>query len=39
MAVATVESARHVDHDGTRSWFCGPGCEDAFRSDPAAFGQ
>jgi len=37
MTVATVESVRHLDHDGTRYWFCGAGCEDAFRSDPAAF--
>ena len=38
MTVATVASARHVDHDGVRYWFCGAGCEDAFRSDPAAYG-
>jgi xanthine dehydrogenase accessory factor len=37
MTVATVDSARHVDHDGVRYWFCGAGCEEAFLSDPAAF--
>jgi xanthine dehydrogenase accessory factor len=38
MTVATTGSSRHVDHAGTRHWFCGAGCEEAFRSDPAAFG-
>jgi xanthine dehydrogenase accessory factor len=37
MTVATVGSARHLDHDGHRYWFCGAGCEQAFRSDPAAY--
>lgn len=37
MTVAAVESSRHVDHEGTRYWFCGSGCEDAFRADPGAF--
>ena len=30
MTVAAVESTRHVDRDGVRYWFCGPGCEQAF---------
>lgn len=30
MTVAAVDSTRHVDRDGVRSWFCGPGCEQAF---------
>lgn len=37
MSVAAVESSRHIDHDGTRHWFCGSGCEDAFRANPDAF--
>jgi xanthine dehydrogenase accessory factor len=37
MTVATLDSSRHVDHGGTRYWFCGAGCEDAFRTNPAAF--
>jgi xanthine dehydrogenase accessory factor len=38
MLVAAVDSSLHVDHDGTRYWFCGSGCVDAFRADPVAFG-
>jgi xanthine dehydrogenase accessory factor len=30
MTVAAVETTRHVDVDGVRHWFCGPGCEEAF---------
>lgn len=37
MEVAAVESSRHVDRDGVRHWFCGSGCEEAFRADPSAF--
>lgn len=37
MAVATVPSSRHLDHDGQLYWFCGSGCEEAFRADPSAF--
>ena len=33
MRVAT-SSARHVDHRGTRYWFCCDGCRDDFRADP-----
>jgi xanthine dehydrogenase accessory factor len=37
MTVAAVDSSRHLDHEGTRYWFCGSGCEDAFRADPGQF--
>lgn len=37
MTVAAVDATRHIDHEGVRYWFCGPGCEDAFRNDPGAF--
>jgi xanthine dehydrogenase accessory factor len=37
MDVAAVHGSRHLDHDGVRYWFCGSGCEDAFRADPGAF--
>lgn len=37
MRVAAVDGSLHRDHDGTRSWFCGSGCEEAFRADPASF--
>jgi xanthine dehydrogenase accessory factor len=37
MSVATVDSSRHLDHDGVRYWFCGSGCEEAFRADMGAF--
>lgn len=37
MSVAMVDGSRHLDHDGTRWWFCGSGCEDAFRANPDAF--
>ena len=30
MTVAAVETTRHIDVDGVRHWFCGPGCEQAF---------
>lgn len=30
MTVPAVDATRHVDVDGTRHWFCGPGCEEAF---------
>jgi YHS domain-containing protein len=32
-----VPSSRHVDHEGARHWFCGSGCEDAFRAAPESF--
>jgi xanthine dehydrogenase accessory factor len=37
MSVATADSSRRLDHGGTRYWFCGSGCEDAFRANPGAF--
>lgn len=37
MSVAAVAASRHADHDGRRFWFCGSGCEDAFRADPGRF--
>jgi Cu+-exporting ATPase len=36
MQVATA-SPRHVDHDGTRYWFCCDGCRDKFRADPGRY--
>lgn len=36
MKVAKVEPSLHLDHDGTRFWFCGSGCLRAFAADPAA---
>ena len=38
MTVAAVESSLHLDHGGTRYYFCGPGCLRAFSADPAGFG-
>lgn len=37
MTVAAVDATRHTDHDSQRYWFCGPGCEQAFLADPAAY--
>ena len=34
MEVATVRTSLHADHEGTRYWFCGPGCRDAFVAAP-----
>jgi xanthine dehydrogenase accessory factor len=38
MSVAAVDSSLHVDHGGTRVYFCGSGCVKAFTADPAAYG-
>ena len=38
MKVASVEPSLHIDHGGTRWWFCGSGCLRAFAADPAAYG-
>ncbi len=35
MTVAAVDSSLHLDHDGTRYYFCGPGCLAAFAADRA----
>jgi xanthine dehydrogenase accessory factor len=37
MAVVAVETSLHLDHDGTRYWFCGSGCLRAFAADPAGY--
>jgi xanthine dehydrogenase accessory factor len=37
MSVAAVGSSRHLDHEGVRHWFCGSGCQNAFRANPGAF--
>jgi len=37
MTVATVETSLHLDHEGTRFWFCGSGCLRAFAADPAGY--
>lgn len=36
MSVAAVESSIHADVDGTRWYFCCPGCRTTFLADPAA---
>ncbi len=40
MTVAAVETSLHLDHDGRRWYFCGPGCRRAFAAqhlpDPVA---
>ena len=38
MTVAAVDSSLHLDHAGTRYYFCGSGCLRAFAADPAGFG-
>jgi xanthine dehydrogenase accessory factor len=38
MSVEMVETNLHLDHHGTRVWFCGSGCKRAFAADPAAYG-
>jgi xanthine dehydrogenase accessory factor len=37
MSVAMVETSLHLDHEGTRVWFCGSGCRRAFAADPSSF--
>jgi xanthine dehydrogenase accessory factor len=37
MTVATVDTSLHLDHEGTRYWFCGSGCLRAFAADPSAY--
>jgi xanthine dehydrogenase accessory factor len=37
MSVAMVDASLHLDHDGSRQWFCGSGCLRAFAADPAAY--
>ena len=38
MTVAAVESSLHLDHEGERYYFCGPGCLRAFSANPAGVG-
>ncbi len=35
MTVAAVPTSLHLDHDGTRFYFCGPGCLRAFSASPS----
>jgi xanthine dehydrogenase accessory factor len=37
MSVAAIDTLFHVDLDGRRYWFCGPGCRQAFAANPAGF--
>ena len=37
MAVVADDEALHLDHGGTRHWFCGSGCLRAFAADPEAY--
>jgi xanthine dehydrogenase accessory factor len=37
MTVAAVEASLHADVDGTRWYFCSPGCRKAFIANPAAY--
>lgn len=37
MSVVMVDSSLHLDHHGTRQWFCGSGCLRAFASNPEAY--
>jgi xanthine dehydrogenase accessory factor len=37
MTVAAIESSIHADVDGTRWYFCCPGCRTTFLADPAKY--
>ena len=37
MTVAAVEASIHADIDGTRWYFCCPGCKETFLADPSAY--
>ncbi|MDO8307459.1 MAG: XdhC family protein [Actinomycetota bacterium] len=37
MTVAALESSIHADVDGTRWYFCCPGCRTTFLADPSAY--
>ncbi len=37
MSVVMVDSSLHLDHAGTRVWFCGSGCLRAFAASPEAY--
>ncbi|MGH8862338.1 MAG: XdhC family protein [Jatrophihabitantaceae bacterium] len=37
MSVAMVDASVHLDTASGRVWFCGTGCRDAYRDNPAAY--
>jgi len=37
MSVVMIDASLHLDHAGTRQWFCGSGCLRAFASSPEAY--
>ncbi len=37
MSVVADDTALHLDHEGSRYWFCGTGCLRAFAADPSAY--
>ncbi|MGH8975761.1 MAG: XdhC family protein [Acidimicrobiia bacterium] len=37
MTVDMGATALHLDHEGTRHWFCGTGCLRAYADDPGAY--
>jgi xanthine dehydrogenase accessory factor len=39
MTVAVADASLHLDHLGTRYWFCGTGCLRAFAADPGAYAR
>jgi len=39
MTVAAVETSLHLDHDGSRRYFCGPGCLREFSANPAGYSE
>ena len=39
MAVAALDVTLHADRGGSRHFFCGTGCRDAFVADPDAFAR
>ncbi|MGS0684787.1 XdhC family protein [Nakamurella sp. GG22] len=39
MTVAAVETSLHLDHEGRRWYFCGPGCLRTFATHPAGYAE
>ncbi len=39
MAVEIGPASRSTQHEGQAHYFCGPGCQQAFESDPAAYAK
>ncbi len=39
MTVVAVETSLHLDHEGRRWFFCGPGCLRAFATHPAGYAE